>query len=420
MTPHDVISTALHVQDVMASGSRLQSDQQRLPSSVNDINVNPDTTSTPQTKQQPQTPSAAKKITSTETENVEKTPRKVPRPRPIATTSKVEDSPTPSPSVHVGTQMILGEEVAYDVSKYKPVSMQEGAGTFKVHTIPAKLLETLTTHEIVSVWPLLKYEIGRKIWGAEKFEPVPTVVEGAVDRYELGAVLFKSRRTPREKWRCLPPKCQALVSIYELIWDHDLTVDVAVEIAAPVRMQDEKIWPNHRFHGLVLKGGYCRQVTVTASGCHRVMPRALPRPDSLILNLYRYSGRYRTDRIYVITEVIYAQELHVSVRVSINRDDVKIFHRVPLAFKLHSYDVRDLSTLMKRRPYTKHLNVRWTGLTDSDCPTSYPRGARGMGDVSKGHDVRRNQGLEIFPHRNQRNQRNMDNGGDRQPQLMVN
>ena len=47
-------------------------------------------------------------------------------------------------------------------------------------------------------------------------------------------------------------------------------------------------WPNHRFHGLALKGGYCRQVTVTVSGCHRVMPRALPRPDSLVLNLYRY------------------------------------------------------------------------------------------------------------------------------------
>ena len=64
--------------------------------------------------------------------------------------------------------------------------------------------------------------------GGERFEPVPTVVEGAVDRYELGAVLFKSRRTPRERWRCLPPKCQAVASIYDLIWEHDLSVDAAV------------------------------------------------------------------------------------------------------------------------------------------------------------------------------------------------
>jgi len=61
---------------------------------------------------------------------------------------------------------------------------------------------------------------------------------------------------------------------------------------------------------------------------------------AFVSNIYVTAGRYQTDRIYVITEVIYAEEFHVSVRVSINRDDVKIIHRMPLAFRLHVYDVR--------------------------------------------------------------------------------
>lgn len=64
--------------------------------------------------------------------------------------------------------------------------------------------------------------------GSENFEPVPTVLEGAVDRYELGAVLLKMRRTAFEKWKLVKPRCQAMASMYDLIWDHDMTVDAAV------------------------------------------------------------------------------------------------------------------------------------------------------------------------------------------------
>ncbi|PVD35125.1 hypothetical protein C0Q70_06406 [Pomacea canaliculata] len=252
--------------------------------------------------------------------------------------------------------------------------------------------------------------------GSENFEPVPTVLEGAVDRYELGAVLLKMRRTAFEKWKLVKPRCQAMASMYDLIWDHDMTVDAAVEMAAPVRVEGDRApWPNHRFHGLAFKGGYAHQVAVTVSGCHRVGLRALPRPDSIVLNLYRFSGRYRTDKIYVITEVIYAEELHVTVRISINHDDVKILRRVPIGFRLHTYDVRDLSVLTRRRLYDKPLRVRWIGLQDVTHPTIMPRRSRGMGDVSKrpmSIDVsRRNQGLELFPNRNGR-QRLVDNGGD--------
>ena len=37
---------------------------------------------------------------------------------------------------------------------------------------------------------------------------------------------------------------------------------------------------------------------------------------------------------------------------------------------------RDLSTLVSRRPYEKLLRVRWTGLTDTETPSTYPRRAR--------------------------------------------
>nr|KAG5690215.1 hypothetical protein BaRGS_019011 [Batillaria attramentaria] len=156
-------------------------------------------------------------------------------------------------------------------------------------------------------------------------------------------------------------------------------------MAAPMRVEEGAPWPNHRFHGLAFKNGYCRQVAVTLSGCHKVVTRALPAPDSLVLNLYRYSGRYRTDKMYVVTEVIYAEELHVTVRVSINKDDVKILHRVPIAFRLHVYDVR-------RAKEKKG----------------------GMGDVTKRtSDITRRAGLELFPNRHRRGQEQVDFGGDR-------
>lgn len=294
----------------------------------------------------------------------------------------------------------------------EPWPAQDGSGTFRVHTLPTRLVAGITTHELVNSWPKLKHEVGRCIWGEERFEPVPTVVDGAVDRYDLGAVLMKTRLTPGEKWRLLPPRCQALGSIYDLIWHTDMPVDAAVEMAAPLRVEEGAPWPNHRFHGLAFKGGYCRQVAVTVSGCHRVQTRAIPNPDSLVLNLYRFSGRYRTDKMYVITEVIYAEELHVIVRVSINKDDVKILHRVPLAFRLNVYDVRDLITLVSGRPYNKTLRVRWMGLADASFPSTYPRRSRGMGDVTKRtSDVTRR--LDLFPARNRRGQPQVDYGGDR-------
>ncbi|KAK7097976.1 uncharacterized protein [Littorina saxatilis] len=378
----------------MASGSQLQKDPQQLPYPRK----------------------------STQTTHPQNTVQQEKQEKP--TTSRFQTPISSSPVQEAGDQLAAGvsdQETVFDPSRYLPISEQEGAGFYKIHTIPQKILESLNTHEIAAVWPKLKHEVAKKIWGGGRFEPVPTVVEGAVDRYELGAVLFKSKRTQQEKLRCLPPKCQAVASIYDLIWDHDLSVDAAVAMAAPMKVQDGVPWPNHRFHGLALKGGYCRQVTVTATGCHRVITRALPRPDSLVLNLYRYAGRYQTDKIYVITEVIYAEELHVGVRVSINRDDVKILHRVPMAFRLHCFDVRDLSTLMQRRPYDKPLNVRWTGLNDTEHPSTYPRRARGMGDVNKRLDIaRRTNGIEFFPNRDGRNHRNVDNGGDRQGQNLEN
>lgn len=41
----------------------------------------------------------------------------------------------------------------------------EGAGWFRIHSLPTKLVASLNKHELVDSWPKLKREIALKIWG---------------------------------------------------------------------------------------------------------------------------------------------------------------------------------------------------------------------------------------------------------------
>ena len=87
------------------------------------------------------------------------------QPRPTTSTA---DSHSASVDSRDGARLAGSLDSAVEEGedrRYLPVWKQDGAGSYKVHTIPQKLLESLTTHDIVVVWSQLKYEIGKKIWG---------------------------------------------------------------------------------------------------------------------------------------------------------------------------------------------------------------------------------------------------------------
>ena len=120
----------------MASGNQLQKDPQQLPGKDRATQTTSPPTAAHLQQQQPQ-PTTSKAPTPPSTQECE-----------VPVAASVED-----------------DIPLFDLSRYQPVSSQEGAGSYKVHTIPKKLLESLTTHEIASVWPKLKHEVGKKIWG---------------------------------------------------------------------------------------------------------------------------------------------------------------------------------------------------------------------------------------------------------------
>ena len=76
------------------------------------------------------------------------------------TTRSVLDAEDFVKSVKAGTI-----EASYNPESYRPIDSQPDAGSFRVHQIPTKLLKAITTQDIAAVWPMLKFEIGRKIWG---------------------------------------------------------------------------------------------------------------------------------------------------------------------------------------------------------------------------------------------------------------
>lgn len=45
------------------------------------------------------------------------------------------------------------------------ISDQEGAGFFKIHSMPLKLVASLSKHELQDCWPKLKNFVGKAIWG---------------------------------------------------------------------------------------------------------------------------------------------------------------------------------------------------------------------------------------------------------------
>lgn len=138
---------------------------------------------------------------------------------------------------------------------------------------------------------LIQWKLG---WFSSIVRPMEETSEWDPSFIELLSTL-KKFHVARNLSHKTPDSLQVCTQSRTVTWSSPAFADDArilpsfQEMAAPVRVEGNRApWPNHRFHGLAFKGGYAHQVAVTVSGCHRVGLRALPRPDSIVLNLYRF------------------------------------------------------------------------------------------------------------------------------------
>ncbi|XP_048240643.1 uncharacterized protein LOC125374009 [Haliotis rufescens] len=230
-----------------------------------------------------------------------------------------------------------------------------------VKQIPSKFVRQINSHSVKHAWSHIAQYIVNDIilYGGAKcdFTAVKNIEDGP--RYDLGAVILLKDRSLKERLLLRPPKARPVCMLEDiLVCPEDISSEVS---SAMKRATNVSLSVSHgTYTGKDTSLQASKRVFLTFENCKRQVLDRIEMVKGTIIDLFACDAfGFNVEDLYLVTEVIYSQDIFFRLIYNGVVIDFRQDIRWPIAFKLSKFNILYDSVLGHIQSIPKSLKVNW-------------------------------------------------------------